>query len=128
MSRARSPRVQLVPVLVHWDCADIAHVEEWLPPGEDVRYWLTLAIGLAGEGATDNFQVCVATPAGLGSGRGQLLLRGGRRTPPIVVNPYRWEAVRAEISRRLDACRGSDWREVQDRLRTQFLWEYETVR
>lgn len=116
-----------VPVLKGWDCADIVDLENWAPAAEDdVVFWLNLSIGTSDSAAADNFEVCVATPAGLNSDRGRRTRPKGRGTPsPIVLQSYSWPAVLEEIQARLRACSGVDWVEMQEKLRLQFAWEYE---
>ena len=119
----------LKPELKRWDCTDHDPIETWVPDGSEVLYWLTLGIGLAGSEAADNFEVCVATPAGLRSSNGRRFRPRGSAEPlAIVLQSYSWAEVLVEVQTRLDACTGSDWLEVQEKLRTQFLWEYEGMR
>jgi hypothetical protein len=119
-------RTQLIrPELKSWDCADLDPIENWVPDGEAL-YSLTVSIGPPGSPAADNYQVCVATPAGLRSGAGQRSRpKGSDRPKAIVLQSYSWAGVVAAIEERLDACAGRDWDEVQDKLKVQFEWEYE---
>lgn len=114
-----------VPVLKRFDCADLDPVERWLPASSEVCYWLTLSIGTADTEAADDFQVCVATPEGLKSSVGRRIKPKGAKPPPIVLQEYSWDGVLREIERRLAACAGTDWAEMQEKLRLLFNWEYE---
>jgi hypothetical protein len=113
----------ITPELKDFDCADIDDPATWKPDHDDVLYWLTIRIGQPGSDAADLFNVPVATPSGL-----KKRSHEDRRScpaPPIVINPYSWESVLDEIERRLNSCCGHDWFTVQEKLRTQFHWEYE---
>jgi Immunity protein 8 len=114
-----------VPVLKRFDCTDIDPVERWLPASSEVCYWLTLSIGTADSEAADDFQVCVATPDGLKSSVGRRIKPKGATPPPIVLQEYSWDGVLLEIDRRLAVCAGTDWAEMQEKLRLLFNWEYE---
>jgi hypothetical protein len=117
------------PELKSFDCTDLDPVEAWVPDHPEVRYWLTMAIGLPGSDAADLFQVCVATLDGLKSERGRSERTRGRGHPqPIVLRSYSWAAVLHAVDERLESCRGRDWLEIQENLRTQFWWEYEGMR
>ena len=115
-------------MLKGWDCTDIDDLAEWVPPGDEVVYWLTLQIGSADAVGADNFTVCVATPLGLRSDLGRLIAPAPKRGDAIVLLEYSWPAVLAEVQRRLDSCAGPTWTHVQDELRQHFHWEYEGMR
>jgi hypothetical protein len=117
------------PELRGFDCADLDPIEAWVPDGDEVVYWLTLTIGEPGSVGADDFQVCVATPAGLKSQLGRRSRpRGSGEVKAIVVQEYSWNAVLNAIEERLDACRGHHWGEVQEKLRAHFNWEYKGMR
>jgi hypothetical protein len=119
----------ITPELKALACSDLDPIETWVPGDDEVIYWLTLVIGLPGSPAANDFQVCVATPAGLRSPTGRRMRpRGSARPPPIVLQAYSWAGVLGAIQQRLDACAGSDWSEIADKLRRQFAWEYEGMR
>jgi len=106
--------------------ADIEDVPKWTPEGDDVCFWLELSIGLPASDRADIFQVCVATPGGLKSALGRSIKpRGSAHARPIVLQQYSWPALEGAIRSRLEACAGRDWLEVQEKLRRQFVWEYE---
>ena len=115
--------VQLVPVLKGFDCTDHHPIEEWVPSDDSVWYWLTLEIGTSDSEGADLFSVPVGTSVGLRDAR----QRGERSAfpPPIIVNPYDWSAVLAEVDRRLSACADISWAGVADSLRRLFYWEFE---
>ncbi len=111
------------PVLRSFDCTDHDPIDEWQPDGRPVWYYLALHIGPPDSEARDLHYVLVADRDGLAE-----LKQSGYRPgpePPIVVEPYSWEGVMEEISRRLVACEDWDWLGVQEKLRKQFRWEYE---
>lgn len=113
----------LTPELKTFDSADVDDLLKWVPDTDEVLYWLNLEIGLPGAERADHYQVAVATPAGLKPHRGMRARSGAWQ--PIVVRPYSWKAVLAEVERRLLSCSGADWHDVNQRLRAQFQWEYE---
>ena len=115
-----------MPELKGWDCADVADLERWSPSDDEVIFWMTLSIGLPGSPAADNFEVCVATPGGLRSALGRETRPRGREAPhPIVLQAYSWPTLWEEIQSRLRASAGTDWFNVQEKLRRRFAWEYE---
>jgi hypothetical protein len=113
------------PVLKRLFCTDIDDVQRWRPSSSEVCYWLSLSIGTADAEGADDFEVCVATPDGLKSSAGQRIKPKGGNPPPIVLQEYSWDGVAREIERRLSACAGTDWLEMQEKLRLLFNWEYE---
>jgi hypothetical protein len=119
----------VIPELKAIHCADIEDLSSWSPTDDDVCFWLQLSIGLPGSGAADNFQVCVATPGGLKSSLGRRVKpRGGAQAGPIVLPSYSWTAVLGAIAKRLDSSGGSDWVDIQEKLRRHFVWEYENYK
>lgn len=123
------PRHVVRPELKRWDCSDHDPIESWVPDGDEVLLWLTLAIGLPDSEAADNFDVCVVTVARLSSTTARMLKPRGAGSPePIVLQSYSWAAVTAAVHARLEQCEGRDWLEIQEKLRRQFFWEYEGVR
>jgi hypothetical protein len=129
MRTQTGPRSLVRPELRGFDCTDLDPIEAWVPEDDEVVYWLTLTIGEPGIVGADDFQVCVATPAGLKSPLGQRARpRGSDEPKAIVVQAYSWNAVLNAIEERLDACKGRDWAEVNEKLRAQFSWEYEGMR
>ncbi|HVJ18421.1 MAG TPA: Imm8 family immunity protein [Polyangiaceae bacterium] len=113
------------PVLKSFDCSEIDDIESWVPASSAVCYWLTLSIGAPDSDGADNFQVCVAMPDGLKSPEGRRIKPKGNQPAPIVVQEYSWAEVLREIERRLNACAGRNWAEMQEGLRLQMNWEYE---
>jgi hypothetical protein len=129
MRTRTGPRPLVRPELRSWDCWDFDPIQDWVPDGDEVLYWLTLTIGEPNRVGADNFQVCVATPAGLKSSVGKRYRpRGGGQPKAIVLQAYSWDGVVAAVQERLDACAGRDWAEVQEKLRAQFDWEFEGMR
>ena len=114
---------QMTPELKSFDCADHDPIDQYTPKTESVWYYLAMHIGLPGDSSSDMFTAIVATPSGLGElkARGQQIECGR----PILVSSYSWAAVRDEIQERLESCAGPNWLEVQEKLRREFLWEYE---
>jgi hypothetical protein len=126
MRTQTKPRPILRPELKHWDCLDHDPIETWVPNDPEVLFWLTLAIGLPGSEAADNFEVCVVTLAALRSDAGRAVKpRGAGSLLPIVLQSYSWPGVIAAVGARLEQCEGRDWLEVQEKLRRHFFWEYE---
>jgi hypothetical protein len=129
MRTQTGPRHVLRPELKHWDCSDHDPIEAWVPDDAEVVYWLTLAIGPPESEAADNFQVCVATLAGLKSAAGRVAKPRGPSSPEaIVLQRYSWTGVMAAVRARLEECEARDWLEVQEKLRSRFYWEYEGLR
>jgi hypothetical protein len=71
----------------------------WVPDGPEVIHLLMLAIGLAGSQSADNFQVCVATPAGLGSPKGMRIRPKDYEEAGAAENLIRWAAIEAPMPR-----------------------------
>lgn len=117
----------LTPVLKSCDSYDHDPIQLWVPDGDEVYYWLNCVIGLEGSDAADLYRVPVLNVRGLKSDRWRGHRRRGRASDPpaIVVEPYSWEGVLAELRRRLDSCSGHDWFHINDALRKLFDWEYE---
>lgn len=113
------------PVVKRLFCADIDDVQRWRPASSEVCYWLTLSIGAVDSDGADDFEVCVATPDGLKSPAGRRIKPKGAKPPPIVLQDYSWDGVVKEIDRRLSDCAGTNWLEMQEKLRLLFNWEYE---
>ena len=115
--------VSVEPVLKYFDCTDHDPIEEYVPESDSVWYWLTLGIGTPESEAADLFSVPVGTPVGLREAR-----QSGERkfcVPPIIVNPYDWIMVLAEVNRRIGTCADLSWSGMQEQLRKLFFWEYE---
>ncbi len=114
------------PEIRDFDCMDHDPIDEYVPDRPDVCYWLTVAIGAAGEEGADNFQILVATPKGL-----KALKQAGHKLgpePPIVVEPYDWSSVYSRLEARVAKCSTHTWTFVMERLRRSFRWEYEGMR
>jgi hypothetical protein len=119
----------VTPELKVVHCPDIDDLPKWIPDGEDVCFWLELSIGLPGSEAADIFQVCVATPTGLKTTLGRAIKpRGAAKARPIVLPQYSWPALLDAIHDRLESSVGTDWLEIQEKLRRQFDWEYENYK
>lgn len=88
-------------------------------------YWLTLHIGEPGSTAADLFVVPVTNHAGLHLPEWKQ--RTHRSIAPIVVDPYSWSEVLSEVQRRIASASGHDWLAVQNKLRTEFMWEFERI-
>lgn len=114
------------PELKSWKCPDIDHLETWVPDSNKVVYWLELNIGPEDSPSGDNYQVCVATPAGLRSTYGQAIAPACSRGPSIELAEYSWANVLTEIQARLEAAQSPEWREVQEKLARSFQWEYQS--
>jgi hypothetical protein len=124
VKKRRSP---IIPELKSFDSADVHDPDTWAPPASaEVFYWMTLEIGEPGAPGADCWQVCVANRAGWKSRAGTAVRpRGKAQAPPIVVEPYSWSAVLAEVNERLRRSEGERWLDVQEALRREFEWEYE---
>ena len=120
---ARSRDDTTSPELKAFDSVAHDPIDEWAPDDDRVLYELTLHIGEVGCEPCDLWRVIVCTPRGLAQGK-QNGLRFGS-TPPIIVEPYLWEAVIDEVEQRIQQCQGYGWIDVQEKLRRQFHWEYE---
>ena len=81
--------------------------------------WFTLTIGLAGEEAGNNFQVCVVTPRAVSRVR----LTG--HMPGILVNRFDADTVGRAIRDRVSSIQAHAWFQVVDQLREFMHWEYE---
>ncbi len=117
----------LTPELKSCDCAGLDPIQDWVPESDEVYYWLTCRIGLEGSDAADLYQVPVLNVRGLKSDVWKKRSKRGPASDPpaIVVEPYSWEGVLAELGRRLESCSGYDWFHINDALRKLFHWEYE---
>jgi hypothetical protein len=128
------------PILKDWDCSDRPDVAQWAPNCPGWSFWLTLHIGPAGAPGSDLFQVCVADASGaqlVRQQRTEALEAGGPSRAHgagsgdsaiiVVTAPYSWESVIAEIRNVISRCHGDSWPAVVTKLRSHFLWEYESA-
>lgn len=107
-----------------YDCTDHDPVDQYRPRSDEVFYWLTLSIGPAGEDAADLFSAVVATPSGLQRAKQEGHRIGPR--PPIIVEPYSWSSVLAEVQSRISRCEPDvSWSGLSTSLRRFFAWEYD---
>ncbi len=115
------------PELKGWDCTDHHPIEDWVPASDTVLYWLVLHIGMPGSEAAALFTVPVANHQGLHTPEWKQRHRVPRdkTITPIVVDPYAWPAVLAEVHRRLGEISGINWFDLQEQLREIFHCEYE---
>jgi hypothetical protein len=89
------------------------------PDPYDDFSWFTLTIGLVGEGAGDNFQVCVATP------RAVSRVRESGQLPGVLVDRFDAETVSRALRERVASIVAHEWVQVVDQLREFMVWEYE---
>jgi Immunity protein 8 len=116
----------VTPELKSVHCSEIDELATWDTERDDVCFWVELSIGLPMSEAADIYQAFVATPTGLTSTLGRKFKpRGSERPRPIVLQRYSWLALLDAIGERLERCAGADWREIQEKLRYHFVWEYE---
>ena len=119
----------MIPSLKGVRCADVDDLETWTPAGDEICLWLELSIGSPDGDAADTFHVCIASRTGLKSIRERPgRPPGAAPARPIVLREYSWGAVLGAIRNRLESCAGTDWLEVQQKLRRQFDWEYENYK
>ena len=115
-----------IPVLKGWDRTDHDPIEEYKPSSPSVCFTLALRIGLADSPSGDFYYVTVAPPEGLEE------LHSRSSDPasgePIVLSSYSWSQVLEVVGSRLKQCADYGWPRIQDRLRSQFRWEYEDYR
>lgn len=125
--KADEPLLLIHPELKSWDCFDHDPIEDWVPETDTVLYWLVLHIGLPGSEAASMFTVPVANHKGLHTPEWKQRHRMPRdkTITPIVVDPYSWQAVHAEVEHRLGEISGISWFDLQEQLRLIFHWEYE---
>ncbi len=125
--RSEEGWVLLTPELKSWDCFDHDPIEDWVPDTDTVLYWLALHVGLPGSEAASMFMVPVANHKGLHTPEWKQRYRRPRDKTivPIVVDPYAWPAVLAEVHRRLEEISCINWFDLQEQLRLIFDWEYE---
>ena len=117
----------VTPELKGWDCSDHDPIEDWVPESDTVLYWLVLHLGLPDAEGADLFTVPVANHKGLHTPEWKQRHRGrhDKTIVPIVVDPYTWEGVLAEVHRRLREISDINWFGLQEQLRLVFHWEYE---
>jgi hypothetical protein len=106
---------------------DVEHVTRWRPEDPTVAYLLVeLTIGDAEAPGGDNFQVVVATPAGLlAHKKPDAPILSDRAT--IVLSEYSWPVVRRHLEAIVERCaeRSWSWSEAVLKLERHFSWEYE---
>ncbi len=111
----------MTPQLKGFDCLDLDPIDEWQPQeDEDVYYTLCLHIGLPNEDGADLFYVDVLTPQAMKVFKvsNQIL------TNPLIVSPYSWENVMAEVKTVLENCQGEHWSDISRSLSKRFNWEF----
>ena len=111
------------PELRGFDCTDHHPIEKWRPTSDSVHFSLTLHIGVTGFDGADLYRVAVFTTRGLAEAKqGAVNLRG---SDPIILEEYSWDGVLDEVRSRLARCSGFGFGDVQEKLRSEFDWEYE---
>ena len=116
----------IAPQVKAFDCTDHDPIEDWKPSSESVWYTLTLHIGTSDRQGADLFSVTVCTPTGLNDAKQDGFAPGPE--PPIVLSEYSWPEVVEAVQDRIQDCQGSDWGNIQTKLRKRFRWEYENYR
>lgn len=89
------------------------------PDPYDDFSWFTLMISLVGEKASNNFQVCVATPLAVPR------VRDTGNMPGILVDRFDAPSVKKAIHERVSSLKGHAWFQMVDQLRQFTIWEYE---
>ncbi|QQQ00765.1 Imm8 family immunity protein [Lysobacter enzymogenes] len=117
---------------------DVDDLPGWVPASVDeVYYPLEMEIGEADRSGAHVFGLMIATPQGLAKhhrGRALQAFRNNQaRTPGmgrkalLVIDPYRWSAVRERIDQQVQDCQRESWEASLACLREAFFWEYEGV-
>ena len=104
-------------------CTDV-ELDVWQPVSDtDVRFWVSMEIGMVGNGGADIFQVMVATPDGLkrGSEHEEVIVDRG----VIILHRFSWPILRRALDAVVKKCECNDWIEASTRLQRFFFWEYE---
>ena len=81
--------------------------------------WFHVTVGLMGDDAGNDFQVCVSTPRAVGRAK-----RAGH-PPGILVDCFNADSVRTAIHGRIAAISGHSWDQIVDQCRCFMRWEYE---
>ena len=81
--------------------------------------WFHVTVGLVGDDAGNDFQVCVCTPRAVGRAK-----RAGD-VPGILVDRFESESIRRAIHDRIAAVTGHTWDQIVDQCRAFMRWEYE---
>ena len=87
-------------------------------PSDDYG-WFHVRIGANDSAATNDFQVCVATPRACGRAKA-----AGSR-PGIIVDRFDATSVRDAVFQRVESIEARDWEALVEELRAFMLWEYE---
>src|SRR5262245_59361353 len=90
-----------------------------IPELWDYFGWFTVCIGVEGEEAGNNFQVCLATHAAVG----RASPRGGFRG--VIVDSFEPKEIRRKLHEYVSAITGPTWQHIVDQLRQVMHWEYE---
>lgn len=118
--------------------SDVDDLPGWVPASADeVYYPLEMEIGEADRPGAHVFCAMIATPQGLAKHHRGRALQAFRniqaRTPGmgrkalLVIDPYRWTAVRELIDKQVQDCQRERWEASLACLREVFFWEYEGV-
>jgi hypothetical protein len=89
------------------------------PDPYDDFSWFTLTIGLVGEEASNNFQVCVATPRAIPR------VKDSGYIPGILVDHFDAKSIEKAIHERVASLQAHAWFQIVDHLREFMHWEYE---
>jgi hypothetical protein len=121
----KKKRKQLV--VKSYYCADIGNLYAWNPDDNKVFYCLDMSIGLSTEDGADNYSVIIATPEGISSLSDKDMI-SDQIYKIILMAEYSWEKVISTIESivaKIDVVYDFD---AQDKLRSYFYWEYESMR
>ena len=108
-----------IPRIISFDCADHDPIEEWVPSDPyDVEIWVNFQIGLDDSEVGDNFVAHVLTHKAISHAK-------DKKQISLVLPVYSFELLMTEMQSLLSKSSGSDWLEIQDKLRGKLHWEYE---
>lgn len=100
-------------------------IYNWQPDNpEVVSIQLSIAIGVEGEDASDDFQTVVATPKGLEEAMTTHNVNGFDRNL-MVYKSYSFDQVKKDIEVIVTKCQCDTFEESTLKLQRYFLWEYE---
>jgi hypothetical protein len=121
----KKSRKQLV--VKSYYCADIDNLYAWNPDRNRVFYHLDMNIGLSAEDAADTYSVTIATPEGISS-LSDKDITSDQIYKIILMAEYSWEKVISIIESIVSKIDVTYEFDVQDKLRSYFHWEYESMR
>ena len=108
----KSPEIQ-----DYW-CSEVNDLDSWEP--EDPQYvdlWFSVAIGIKGNDAADDFQVHLVSES---------QLRHTYNKNYLLVIPYyeNWSDVMNRLSECIEDCKDINWSGMSAQLEKLYLWEY----